>query len=215
MIRIALCDDQALVREGLRRLLEIADGVEVVVEATCGEELLDELAKADVDVLLLDVRMPGLSGIEVLEKLPAIKPDARAIILTTFPDEDALLAALRAGAAGYLLKDATLDELLESIQAVARGETAVRPVTVSKILPGLDRVRTQAEPPDGTGIDPLTAREKEILRLLAGGYSNKEIAAALGNAAGTVKNHVSNILLKMGVRDRTQAVLKGIEHGLL
>jgi DNA-binding NarL/FixJ family response regulator len=132
-------------------------------------------------------------------------------VLTTFPDDAALIEALRLGAAGYLLKDATFEELVEAIEAVARGETAVRPVTLSKVLPGLDRVEVRATP--APAVD-LTAREKEVLRLLASGMSNKEIARALDNAEGTIKNHVSSILMKLGVRDRTQAVLLGIQRGL-
>jgi DNA-binding NarL/FixJ family response regulator len=210
VIRVGIVEDQAIVRLGLRKLLEFADEIEVVCEAGSGEEALGLLGEVAVDVLLLDVRMPGMSGIEVLEKLPEDGP--HVIILTTFLDEEVLLDAVRLGARGYLLKDSSLEELLQAIGAVHRGESAIKPVTLSRILPGLHRISATPTP---APVEALTAREQEILRLLAAGLSNKEIARALENAEGTIKNHVSNILLKLAVRDRTQAVLKGIEHGLL
>ena len=211
MIRVFVVDDQALVRSGLTSLLALADGIEVVGEAGDGAAALEAIAAVDPppDVVLTDVRMPGMDGLELLRRL--VPEGRRVIVLTTFPDDVALLEALKAGAAGYLLKDATFEELVDAIRSVARGESAVRPVTVSRILPGLERVEVGGAPAPDVA---LTAREKEVLRLLASGMSNKEIAAALDNAEGTVKNHVSNILSKLGVRDRTQAVLLGIQLGL-
>ncbi|MBK8977900.1 MAG: response regulator transcription factor [Planctomycetes bacterium] len=217
MIRVFVADDQALVRSGLCSLLALAPGLEVAGDAGDGAAALAALAALaqagrPVDVLLLDVRMPGLSGLDVLRRLGGAGP--RVVVLTTFPDDDVLLEALRLGAAGFLLKDATFEELVEAIEAVARGESAVRPVTLSKILPGL-RASGAAAPPIPPPPATLTAREKEVLRLLAAGLSNKEIARALDNAEGTIKNHVSSILAKLGVRDRTQAVLLGIQLGLV
>jgi DNA-binding NarL/FixJ family response regulator len=216
VIRVFVADDQALLRRGLCSLLALAPGIELVGEAGDGAATLAALdalrgERREPEVLLLDIRMPGVTGLEVLRRLGGLGP--RVIVLTTFPDEEVLLESLRLGAVGFLLKDATFEELVEAIELVARGETALRPVTLSKILPGLRRL----EAPSGGSAQPtgLSAREKEVLRLLAAGLSNKEIARALRNAEGTIKNHVSSILQKLGVRDRTQAVLLGIQQGLI
>lgn len=218
MIRVFVADDQALVRSGLCSLLALAEDLEVAGEAADGQAALDGIAKLElqgqrVDVLLLDVRMPGMSGLDVLERL---RGRPATIIVTTFPDEEALIRALGLGARGYLLKDATFEELCDAIRAVARGETSVQPVTLSRVLPGLRKAGDTALVPNQYAAPPmpLTAREKEVLRLLAGGLSNREIATALGNAEGTVKNHISNILQKLQARDRTQAVLLAVQQGL-
>ncbi|MGF1509756.1 MAG: response regulator [Myxococcota bacterium] len=213
MIRVFVAEDQALVRRGLLSLLDMAPQIEVVGDAADGEEALHALkslesAGAPAEVLLLDIRMPSLSGLDVLRRLP--KGSVRVLVLTTFLDEQALVEALKLGAAGYLLKDATFEELVDAIAAVARGDRAVKPVTLSRILDA-----TYADSTDPPATLSLTAREKEILRLLAAGLSNREIAIGLENAEGTVKNHVSNILSKMGVRDRTQAVLLALQMRLI
>lgn len=205
MIRLALADDQTLVRQGLRRLLEFAPDVEVVAEAADGEAALTMVSRSRPDVLLLDVRMPGLDGVQVLETLRARQELPPTLMLTTFNDDVALLRSLKAGARGFVLKDVSLDQLLEDIRRVLAGGTVVRALSQDHPLRG----DAQAEPCD------LTEREVEVLRLMAGGYSNKELAQVLGLREGTVKNHVSTILLKLGARDRTRAVLLALERRLI
>ncbi|MEM1092923.1 MAG: response regulator transcription factor, partial [Pseudomonadota bacterium] len=173
-------------------------------------ELIPELQP---DVVLLDMRMPEMSGLDVLDHLGKAGKLPPTIILTTFDDDTLVLAGIKAGAKGYLLKDVSLDELVGAVRTVAEGGTLVRPAVTERLLKGLDGIRTEFSSLDRP--DPLTDRETEILRLMAGGYSNKEIANSLGVAEGTVKNHVSNILSKLGVRDRTRAVLKAFELGIV
>lgn len=213
MIRVMLVDDQTLVRQGVRSLLELSHDIEVVGEAADGTAAIDQVPALKPDVLLLDMRMPGKNGLEVLEALAADQVLPPTIILTTFDDEDLVLAGIRAGARGYLLKDVALEVLLEAVRSVAAGRTLVKPAVTERLLKGLGQISTGFSALDQP--DPLTERETEILRLMAGGYSNKEIANALSVAEGTVKNHVSSILSKMGVRDRTRAVLKAFEGGLI
>ena len=202
-LRIALADDQALVREGLKALLQRL-GVEVLVEAEDGARLLAGLAGLQVDVIVSDVRMPGMDGIAMLRELRRGGNATPVILLTTFDEDGMLLAAVEAGAQGFLMKGASAAELRDAIERVHRGEHWLAPVTVDPL-----RVRLaprDAAPPSGE----FTDREVGILRLLAGGYSNKEIARSLDLAEGTVKNYVSDILAKLGTRDRTRAVLKAI-----
>ncbi len=209
MIRVVLVDDQTLVRRGIRSLLELAGDVVIVAEAADGEEALAAIAHEKPDVVLLDVRMPRKNGVEVLHELQDIGGAPPVILLTTFDDDEVLLEGVKAGAKGYLLKDVSLEQLTEAIRAVAAGGTMIRPAITERVLRGLEHVRRDFDalsPPD-----PLTKREVEILRLMAGGYSNREIAEALGTAEGTIKNHASSILSKLGVRDRTRAVLKALE----
>ncbi|PPT75026.1 response regulator transcription factor [Xanthomonas arboricola] len=201
--RIALADDQILVRAGLRALLQ-QQGVEVVCEADDGQGLLDALVSTPVDVVLSDIRMPGLDGIQALQQLRARGDRTPVLLLTTFDDSELLLRATEAGAQGFLLKDAAPEDLREAIERVAHGETLLQPVSTDPV-----RARYQfrdQQPPRET----FSEREVAILRLLAGGYSNKEIARTLFLAEGTVKNYVSTILEKLGTRDRTRAVLKAI-----
>jgi DNA-binding NarL/FixJ family response regulator len=213
VIRVVLVEDQLLVRRGIRTLLDLVPDIEVVAEAADGAAAPDVSESARPDVLLLDLRLPGRDGIAVLEELRRRGALPPTIILTTFDDEQAVLDSIRAGARGFLLKDVSLERLAEGIRAVARGESVIQPALTERLLevarnsgwrfPSLD-------PPD-----PLTEREVEVLRLVTGGYSNREIADALGLAEGTVKNHLSTILSKLGVRDRTRAVLKALELGLV
>ncbi|HTM04676.1 MAG TPA: response regulator transcription factor [Vicinamibacterales bacterium] len=213
MIRVVLVDDQTLIRQGIRSLLELAGDVAIVAEAADGEEGIAVIRRERPDVVLLDLRMPKKDGVEVLKALHVQGVPPPTIILTTFDDDAALLEAVRAGAKGYLLKDVSLEQLTTAIRDVAAGRTIFRPVVTERVLRGLEHVRRDFEalsPPD-----PLTNREIEILRLMAGGYSNREIAQALGTAEGTVKNHASSILSKLGVRDRTRAVLKALELGYI
>ncbi len=211
MIKVMLVDDQNLVRKGVRSLLELSAEIVVVAEAADGMEAVRTIAQVNPDVVLLDMRMPQMSGLDVLLALSAAGTLPPTIILTTFDDDELVLAGIKAGARGYLLKDVALADLVNAIKTVAQGGSMVKPVVTQRLLKGLENLKTDFYSLDRP--DPLTERETEILRLMAGGYSNKEIANSLGVAEGTIKNHVSNILSKMGVRDRTRAVLKAFELG--
>ncbi len=213
MIKVMLVDDQNLVRKGVRSLLELAEDIEVVAEAPDGAEAVRMIPEVEPDVVLLDMRMPGMNGVEVLRQLKESGELPPTIILTTFDDDDLVLAGIRNGARGYLLKDVSLEELVGAIKTVADGGSIVKPAVTERLLKGLEGIENEFSALDRP--DPLTERETEILRLMAGGYSNKEIANSLGVAEGTVKNHVSNILSKLGVRDRTRAVLKAFELGFV
>jgi len=213
MIRVVLVDDQTLVRRGLRALLELAGDIAIVGEAEDGVEGAAIIRRERPDVVLLDVRMPKAGGLDLLRELRQSGELPPTILLTTFDDDEALLEGVKAGARGYLLKDVSLEQLTGAIHAVAAGETLIRPAVTERVLRGLEHVRRDFDALDPP--DPLTKREIEILRLMAGGYSNREIADALGTAEGTVKNHASSILSKLGVRDRTRAVLKALERGYI
>lgn len=213
MIRIVLVDDQTLLRKGIRGLLDLTEDLRVVAEAADGDEALAVIAEAAPDVVLLDVRMPKRSGIEVLTALKAAGRLLPTILLTTFDDDAALLEGIRAGARGFLLKGVSFEDLTQGIRQVAAGETLIRPAVTERVLRALEHLRPEFE--SLTPPDPLTRRELEILRLMAGGYSNREIADAFGTSEGTVKNHASSILSKLGVRDRTRAVLKALELGYI
>ncbi|HEX5122504.1 MAG TPA: response regulator transcription factor [Rhodanobacteraceae bacterium] len=213
MIEVCLVDDQTLVRQGIRSLLELSDSIRVVAEAGDGMQAVETIPRVKPDVVLLDMRMPGMSGLDVLNALASTNQLPPTIILTTFDDDQLVLAGLKAGARGYLLKDVSLDQLVDAVKTVAAGGSLVAPVVTQRLLSGLERMQNEFVSLDRP--DPLTDRETEILRLMAGGYSNKEIANSLGVAEGTVKNHVSNILSKLGVRDRTRAVLKAFELGIV
>lgn len=211
MIRVVLVDDQTLVRSGIRGLLELTPDIRVVAEAADGAAAPAVIAAAQPDVLLLDVRMPEVSGIELLRRSgPALPP---TILLTTFDDDAALFDGMRAGARGFLLKDISLERLAEGIRSVAAGATLFRPALTERTRASYERSSIGALP--GGGHTPLTGRETEILALMAAGFNNAEIAAALGPSEGTVKNHVSSILAKLGVRDRVRAVLRGLETGCI
>ena len=213
MIRVLLVEDQTLVREGIERLLSLTDDISVVERAADGEEGLEKLRKSSPDMVLLDVRMPKMTGIEFLRSLREAGDVTPTILLTTFDDDSALLNGIRLGAKGYLLKDVSLARLTDAIRLVANGGTMISPVVTERLLRGLKNAQLPASPDYGE--EQLTLRETEILRLMTGGYSNREIASALQLSEGTVKNHVSNILGKLGVRDRTRAVLKAIEKGYI
>lgn len=210
MIRVGLVDDQTLVRSGIRGLLDLTDDIRVVAEAADGEAARAMLATHSLDLLLLDVRMPGCDGLELLRRPPAKLPPT--IMLTTFDDDEALLEAMRAGARGFLLKDISLERLAEGVRSVAAGATLFRPGLTERVRASYQSAQAAPAPADAA---VLTRREIEILALIAGGLSNAEIGAALGVSEGTVKNHVSSILSKLGVRDRVRAVLRGIELELI
>lgn len=216
-IRVLIVDDQSLFREGLRTLLDLRADIRVVGEAADGEEAVRLAATLRPDVVLMDIRMPVLDGAAATRRLRERVPDARVIALTTFDDDEYVFESLRAGAVGYLLKDTPSENLAEAIRAAARGESFLQPSVAAKVVAEFARLSGH-EPSNATPAalpEPLSGRELEILRHLASGASNKEISAALFIAEGTVKNHVTNILGKLGVRDRTQAALKARELNLL
>ena len=210
MIRVFLADDQLLIRQGIRRLLELDPGLEIVGEAEDGEETIARVPDARPDVLLLDVRMPRKSGIDVLNELARIGSLPPALMLTTFDDAEVVLDAIRAGARGFMVKDVSYEQLISAIRALASGQTLFQPAVTDRLL----RARGAMPRRPAVPAEPLTDRELDVVRLIASGYSNKEIAHALGTAEGTIKNHVSNILAKLDARDRTSAALKALESGL-
>lgn len=213
MIKVFLVDDQTLVREGIRTLLSLSDQVHVVDEASDGLQALERIPLAKPDVVLMDVRMPGMNGIETIKQLRAKNALPATIILTTFDDTESVIEGIRAGARGYLLKDVSLATLVDAIKIVAAGGTLVQPALTERIAQSVIVGAAVSEPKLAS--EPLSEREREVLRLMSGGLSNKEIANALDLSEGTIKNHVSNILAKLGVRDRTRAVLKAIDAGLI
>jgi DNA-binding NarL/FixJ family response regulator len=213
VIRVFMVEDHAIVREGLSNLLALSGDIEVIGAAACAEEALEEIPAARPDVLLLDIKLPDLDGVELIRRLQARNALPATLILTTFEDDELLFDGLRAGARGYLLKDISLEQLLEAIREIARGGNYVKPAITERVLQAARRGESAAR--DAPASTLLTERETHVLRLLASGYSNREIAGALLVSVGTIKNHVSSILGKLGVRDRTRAVLKGLQSGLL
>lgn len=213
MTRVVLVDDQTLVRQGIRTLLDLA-GLEVVGEADDGEAGLEVIARTTPDVVLLDLRMPRYDGLWLLERLRGQDSEVPVLVLTTFDDDTLVLDALRAGARGYLLKDVTLERLAHAVRTIAGGGTLVAPSITDRLLRAI-RTGPALAGPQSPLVQDLTPRELEVLRLVAEGYTNKEIASALHLAEGTVKNHVSMILPKLGARDRTHAVLRALHDGLL
>jgi DNA-binding NarL/FixJ family response regulator len=214
-IRLLLVDDQALFREGLRTLLSIQTDLDIVGEAANGEEAVQRVKALQPQVVLMDLRMPVLGGVEATRRVRAADPRCQVIVLTTFDDDEEVFEALRSGAVGYLLKDAPSEKLVEAIRAAARGESFLQPSIAAKVVAEFNRL-SRARPIASTAlVEPLSDRECEVLQYLARGKSNKEIASALDLAEGTVKNHMTNILGKMGVLDRTQAALKARELGLI
>ncbi|MEL6447939.1 MAG: response regulator transcription factor [Pseudomonadota bacterium] len=212
-ISVALIDDQNLVRQGIRGLLELSDRVAVVAEADDGAEAVALVERASPDVILMDMRMPRMNGADAIRSLRDAGHEVPVIVLTTFDDHEQVLESIRAGARGYLLKDVSLDDLIRAIESVHSGETMIQPAITETLLKGLGG---QQRDFDAASMpEPLTPRETEVVRLMAGGYSNKEISTALSKSEGTIKNHVSSVLAKLGVRDRTRAVLKAIELGLI
>jgi DNA-binding NarL/FixJ family response regulator len=211
-VRVLLVDDQALFREALATLLEVRPEIDVVGEAADGEQALRRVVATRPDVVLMDLRMPVLDGIAATRRLRAEHPGVRVLALTTFDGDEEVFAALRAGAVGYLLKDVSGDRLVEAVLAAARGESVLQPSVAAKVVA---RVAEMPEPAAEPVASPLSDRELEVLRHLAHGRSNREIAAVLFLSEGTVKNHVTSVLSKLGVRDRTQAALRAHRLGLL
>lgn len=212
LTRVLVVDDQAIVRQGIRSLLELSDEITVVGECADGDEALALLAGTQVDVVLLDLRMPGRDGIATLTAMAAQGLAVPTLVLTTFDDDDLVLAALQAGARGYMLKDVTLDQLLGGIRTLAAGGTLLQPALTNRLL---SAVATAPTPGLRFPAEDLSDREIDVLRLAASGWSNRQIAQGLHLAEGTVKNYMSTVLLKLGVTDRTKAVLRALEIGVL
>jgi len=214
-IKILLVDDQPLFREGLRTLLSVHSDFDVVGEAGNGEEALRLVRSLRPAVVLMDLQMPVLDGVAATRRLHTEQPDCRVIVLTTFDDDEMVFDGLRAGAVGYLLKDAPSEKLAEAIRVAARGETFLQPSVAAKVVAEFARLTRKTSESAGSLTEPLSEREMEILRLIAKGASNREISGLLFLAEGTVKNHVTNILGKLDVRDRTQAAIKAKDSGLI
>jgi DNA-binding NarL/FixJ family response regulator len=213
LIRVVLADDHALLRQGVRSLLELTREVEVVAEAETGLDALTHIRAHRPAVALLDVRMPGLSGVEVVTELRKTGDKTPVVLLTTFDDDSALLAGVRAGISGFLLKDVAVETLLSALKTTSAGGTLILPAVTQRAARYLAERPSTFEASEWP--DKLTPRETEVLRMMAGGYSNREIAVALGTSEGTVKNQASSVLSKLGVRDRTRAVFKALELGWL
>lgn len=215
MIRAVIVDDQNLVRQGIRSLLELGEDITVVAEADGGATGLATIREHQPDVVLLDLRMPQHDGVWVLEQLRELTVDVPVLVLTTFDDDELVLRALGAGARGYLLKDVTLEQLLEGVRRLAAGGTLIQPAVTDRLLRAVRSGGVPSRIDDGMPTQPLTDRELEVLRLIAAGFTNKEVAQTMHLAEGTVKNHVSMVLLKLNSRDRTNAVLRALHQGLL
>jgi len=213
-IRLAVIDDQTLVRQGIISLLSLAPDLTVVAEAANGADIVTLVTEHQLDLVLMDIQMPQVDGIAALQLLAAAGSTVPVIILTTFDDHERVLQAMQAGARGYLLKDVALEVLVDAIHQVKNGGSLLQPAITDKILHSFLR-QPNSTTPAAAPADALSTKELEILRLLAAGFSNREIAQSVFKSEGTVKNQVSAILLKLGVRDRTKAVLKAIDIGLL
>lgn len=213
MIRVAIADDQAMVRAGFAALLDADPGLDVVAQVADGDEAVELVERERVDVLLMDVRMPRMDGIEATRRIAALNGRTRVLMLTTFDIDDYVYEAIRVGASGFLLKDALPGELLAAVHTIARGDALLAPAVTRRMIQHFQAV---AGPPSAVPVlDALTPRELEVLRLLARGRSNQEIAADLVVAEQTVKSHVSRILTKLALRDRAQAVIAAYESGLV
>jgi DNA-binding NarL/FixJ family response regulator len=214
-VKVLLVDDQQLMREGLRTILELEEGISIVGEAADGEAAVAAVERLHPDVILMDIRMPRMDGVEATRRIRAADPDARILVLTTFDEDELVFEAVRAGARGYLLKDVSGADLAAAVRSVASGGAALQPAVARKVMEAFARLAQPAPSADAHLVEPLTVRERAVLGLLARGLSNKEIADRLYLAEGTVKNHVSTILQKTGARDRTQAALTARKMGLL
>jgi len=221
VIRVLLVDDQTLIRQGIRLLLEIETGIQVVGQAADGQQALEQVEALHPDVVLMDVRMPEMDGVAATREITKRFPEVKVIILTTFEDDETVFEGLKAGARGYLLKDISSEEMAEAVRKVAAGEALIEPRLTRKVLAEFSRLASASDKPASAAVPanslpaPLTEREQDVLKALARGLSNREIAEQLVITEGTVKNHVSSLIDKLGVRDRTQAVLKGQELGLI
>ncbi|AXE22256.1 DNA-binding response regulator [Streptomyces globosus] len=214
-IRVLIVDDQMMVREGFSVLLNAMDGIEVVGEAVDGREAVAQVAALGPDVVLMDVRMPVMNGLEATREIAAMGTDAKVLVLTTFDLDEYVYQALRAGASGFLLKDASARQLAEGVRVVASGEALLAPTVTKRLISEFSRLSAAPRPVDASGVGELTDRETEVLVLIAQGLSNAEIADRLVVAESTIKTHVSRILVKLGLRDRTQAAVFAYETRLV
>ncbi|MCA2002143.1 MAG: response regulator transcription factor [Chloroflexi bacterium] len=210
-MKILICDDQAVIRDGLEMLLNLERDFQVVGAAQDGAEALELIAKKQPDVVLMDLKMPGMNGIEAIREIRARHPNVKTLVLTTYDDDEWLFDAIRAGASGYLLKDTPRQKIVEAIRGTAEGKSFVDPSVAGKLL---NQVASRQTQPASILTEKLTERELDVLRLVAKGIPNSEIAALLHLSEGTVRNHVSAILEKLGASDRTQAAVMAIQHGL-
>jgi len=214
-IRVLIVDDQPLFREELRTVLTAEPDLEVVGEADTGEAALSEAQRLNPNVVLMDPQMAGVDGLQATRRMRQLTPSAAVLVLTTFDDDEQVFETLRSGAAGYLLKDAPPESIAEACRVVARGESVLQPSVAAKVLAEFNRLsQTASRSLKPTLAEPLSQREREVLRRLTEGMCNKEIGAALSLTEGTVKNHLTNIFSKLGVLDRTQAALMAREYGL-
>jgi NarL family two-component system response regulator LiaR len=209
-IRVLIVDDHGVVREGLRTFLELQDGIDVVGEAANGEEALDRVAELRPDVVVMDLVMPKLDGVGAMRELQRLAHAPRVLVLTSFLDDERLMPAIEAGAAGYLLKNVAPAELARAVRAAHAGEAMLDPTVAARLV---ERIAGR-ERAASTGLDELTPREREVLECIARGRSNKQIALELGVAEKTVKTHVGHLLAKLDVADRTQAALLAVREGL-
>ncbi len=211
MTKVIICDDQAIIRDGLEMLLKLERDIEVVGLAQDGAEVVELAAAHTPDLILMDLKMPGINGVEATRRIRTQHPDMKILVLTTYDDDVWLFDAIRAGASGYLLKDTPREKVLEAIRGTVSGQAFVDPAVAGKLL---QQTASQQVQPSTQITDKLTGREEDVLRLMARGLSNAEIAAQLYLSEGTVRNHVSAIFAKLDVSDRTQAVIIAIRHGL-
>jgi DNA-binding NarL/FixJ family response regulator len=210
-MKVVICDDQAIVRDGLTMLLKLEPDIEVVGTAEDGAAVVEIVAKEKPDLVLMDLKMPIMNGVEATRQIRANYPEVKILVLTTYDDDEWVFDAIQAGAAGYLLKDTPRDEVVKAVRGTASGKTYVDPSVAGKVLEQVSSHQTQ---PPTLITGKLTEREIEVLRLIAKGLSNKDISEQLFLSEGTVRNHVSAILAKLGVSDRTQAAVIAIQHGL-
>lgn len=213
-IKILIADDQKLIREGLKVLLEMDDKFIVIGEASNGQEAVDLYIKLRPDIVLMDIQMPVINGVEAIKKILELNKEAKIIILTTFDDDEYVYEGLKSGALGYILKDTSIEKLSESIKIIHQGGALIEPSITKKILSELSKIEKGQKQKEDL-IEELSVREKEILSLIGKGFSNREIADKLFLSVGTVKNYVTNILQKLEVKDRTQAAVKAKDLGLI
>jgi DNA-binding NarL/FixJ family response regulator len=210
-MKVIICDDQAIVRDGLELLLKLEKDIDVVGLAQDGAEAVELASRASADLVLMDLKMPGINGVEATRRICALYPMTRVLVLTTFDDDEWIFDAIRAGASGYLLKDTPREKVIEAIRGTVGGKSYVDPLVLGKVL---DQVANRQEQPSILLTAKLTGREVDVLRLIARGLSNSEIAESLHLSEGTIRNHVSAIFSKLNVSDRTQAAITAIRHGL-
>lgn len=214
LINVLLVDDQDIILQGLSMILGKANGMTIVGAVRNGQEAINKCKTEDVDIVLMDIRMPVVNGVEATQSIKASNPDIKVIMLTTFQDDEYIFNSLKYGASGYLLKDAMPTEISEAIRTVYHGGTLINPTVATKIVNQFKKIAGEEEQVSSMDIEQLTIREKDICKLLAGGHNNKEIANVLFLSEGTVKNHITNILSKLQLRDRTQLAIFAVKNKL-